>query len=163
MKYTEAGTYKLHYKAVDECGNETTQTRQIVVEEPTKQYITLLDISNYTAPNDTPIAKANPWEHADKYRHLVIEATGVVAYNGTTPYPDATYDYGYLDMLLSNIDVAVPLVEIEGVVEDGTVVWFYPDENDPTKFISNIGSEGSGDYLPTTVFFERLVVKQEVE
>lgn len=162
MKYTEAGTYKLHYKAVDECGNETTQTRQIVVEEPTKQYITLLDISNYTAPNDTPIAKANPWEH-DKHRNLVVEATGVVAYNGTTPYPDATYDYGYFDVNIVNISVVVPLVEIEGVVEGGAGVWFYSDENDPTKFISSIYSEGSLDYLPTTVFFERLVVKQEVE
>lgn len=162
MKYEEPGTYQLHYKAVDECGNETTQTRQIVVEEPTKQYITLLDISNYTAPNNTPIAKANPWEH-DKGINLVVEATGVVAYNGTTPYPDATYDYGYFDGNISNPSVAVPLVEIEGIVENGAGVWFYSDENDPTKFISNINSEGSGDYLPTTVFFERLVVKQEVE
>lgn len=31
MKYTEAGTYHLTYKAVDECGNETTETRVIEV------------------------------------------------------------------------------------------------------------------------------------
>ena len=34
MKYDVAGTYELTYKAVDECGNETTQTRTIIVEEP---------------------------------------------------------------------------------------------------------------------------------
>lgn len=31
MKYTEPGTYQLHYTAVDECGNETTVTRTIEV------------------------------------------------------------------------------------------------------------------------------------
>ena len=31
MKYTEAGTYHLHYTAVDDCGNETTETRGITV------------------------------------------------------------------------------------------------------------------------------------
>lgn len=162
MKYTEAGTYELTYKAVDECGNEATQTRQIVVEEPTKQYITLLDVSNYTAPSATPLPKVNEWDFS-KGANLVVESSGVVAYDGTTPYPDAIYDYGYFDGAISNPSVAVSLVEIEGIVENGAGVWFHSDVNDPTKYVSNINSEGSGDYLPTTVFFERLVVKQEVE
>lgn len=34
MKYTEAGTYELIYTATDECGNETQQTRTVVVEAP---------------------------------------------------------------------------------------------------------------------------------
>lgn len=162
MKYTEPGTHQLHYKAVDECGNETTQTRQIVVKEPTKQDITLIDVSNYTAPSNTPLPKVNEWDFS-KGGNLVVESSGVVAYNGTTPYPDATDDYGYFDGNISNPSVAVPLVEIEGIVENGAGVWFFSDENDPTKFMSHINSEGSGDYLPTTVFFERLAVKQEVE
>ena len=33
MKYTEPGTYELTYKAVDDCGNETEQTRTVVVAE----------------------------------------------------------------------------------------------------------------------------------
>ncbi len=94
---------------------------------------------------------------------MVVESSGVVAYNGTTPYPDATYDYGYFDGMTSNPSVAVSLEPIEGIVENGAGVWFFSDANDPTKFISAINSEGSGDYLPTSVTFERLVVKQEVE
>lgn len=39
MKYTEPGTYELTYKAVDECGNETVDTRTVVVEEPTPSNI----------------------------------------------------------------------------------------------------------------------------
>lgn len=31
MKYTEAGTYEIVYKAIDECGNETSETRTIIV------------------------------------------------------------------------------------------------------------------------------------
>lgn len=31
MKYDKAGKYELTYKAIDECGNETTVTRQIIV------------------------------------------------------------------------------------------------------------------------------------
>lgn len=134
---------------------------EVTVEQPT-QYITLIDVSNYTAPSNTPLAKVNEWERSQG-QNLIVESSGVVAYDGTTPYPDATDDYGYFDGNISDISVAVPLVEIEGVVENGAGVWFYSDGNDPTKFISDINSEGLRDYLPTTVFFERLVVKQEVE
>lgn len=159
MKYTEPGTYEIEYTATDECGNTTTQTREIVVQE--EQFITLIDVSNYTAPSNTPLPKANEWERSQG-QNLIVEASGVVAYNGTTPYPDATDNYGYFDGSISNPSVAVPLVEIEGVVENGAGVWFYSDNNDPTKFVASIGSEGNGDYLPTSVYFERLVVKQEV-
>ena len=40
MKYDQAGTYHLEYKAVDECGNETTETRTITVEESSKYPLT---------------------------------------------------------------------------------------------------------------------------
>lgn len=33
MKYTEPGTYELQYRAVDDCGNETIETRTIVVND----------------------------------------------------------------------------------------------------------------------------------
>ena len=33
MKYEEAGTYRLYYKATDECGNEDIESRQIIVGE----------------------------------------------------------------------------------------------------------------------------------
>lgn len=32
MKYTEPGIYSLKYKAVDECGNESVQNREVIVE-----------------------------------------------------------------------------------------------------------------------------------
>lgn len=38
MKYDEPGTYELHYTAVDECGNETTQIRTIEVEDAPSEY-----------------------------------------------------------------------------------------------------------------------------
>lgn len=47
MKYEQAGTYEIKYKAVDECGNETTATRTVVVETTSK---TLLDTTNVTIP-----------------------------------------------------------------------------------------------------------------
>lgn len=41
MKYTEPGEYTLIYKAVDECGNESEQIREITVED-TETYATVL-------------------------------------------------------------------------------------------------------------------------
>lgn len=41
MKYTEAGTYELIYTAADECGNETQQTRTVIVEA-TETFATVL-------------------------------------------------------------------------------------------------------------------------
>lgn len=34
MKYDQAGTYEIEYKAIDECGNETTETRTVNVVAP---------------------------------------------------------------------------------------------------------------------------------
>lgn len=36
MKYTEPGEYKLTYTATDACGNETTETRQVTVVDPSR-------------------------------------------------------------------------------------------------------------------------------
>lgn len=47
MKYDTQGTYTIEYKAVDECGNETTATRTVVAEATSK---TLLDTTNVTIP-----------------------------------------------------------------------------------------------------------------
>lgn len=55
MKYDQAGTYEIRYKAIDECGNETTATRTVeVVQDETKEI--LLTATNVTLPfgNPTP-------------------------------------------------------------------------------------------------------------
>lgn len=156
MKYTEVGTYELPYKAADECGNEATQTRTIEVVE-SSQFQTVLEVHNYTSPNTTPIEKPTEWD-IEKGNNLIVEATGVVV-NGSIP---ANISFAYFDGFRTNPSLAVSLDPIEGEVEDGAGVWFYPDPNDATKFISHIGSEGSGEILPSTVSFESLIVKQEI-
>lgn len=78
MKYDEAGVYELTYRAVDDCGNEAIATRGITVaEEPPDPWVTAIDVSNYTAPNDTHTPTTNLWAWgADDY---MVEATGVLA------------------------------------------------------------------------------------
>ena len=43
MKYTEAGTYELKYKAIDECGNESEQIRIVNVTAPPTKATVLFD------------------------------------------------------------------------------------------------------------------------
>lgn len=41
MKYEQAGTHEIEYKAVDECGNETTETRTITIIDNTPLHTVL--------------------------------------------------------------------------------------------------------------------------
>lgn len=79
MKYDTAGTYELTYKAVDDCGNETTETRVIVVEN-IEQYRTVLYADGHFIINESP---------ADIERNTALHGTATNIY---PPY-DAENDY----------------------------------------------------------------------
>ncbi len=44
MKYTEPGEYTLTYTAIDSCGNESTETREITVREPREYPYTMCTV-----------------------------------------------------------------------------------------------------------------------
>lgn len=155
MKYDKAGEYTLTYKATDECGNETTATRQIVVEEPEEQWMTIIDISDYVAPNSTPIQLVNMWDE-DVWGEddFIVEMENAVA-DGTAP---VTWDGRIPDLGRTMLSIGI---DSNGVYESGVNVSF--NLNDDGEVVTYVGSDGPGDYVPRQISFGKLVIKQKVK
>lgn len=85
MKYTEPGTYHLHYTAVDECGNKTTATRTIEVLTT----MTVLYTDGTLIINERPSDRqSNITKHGaivEEYEPLTV--TYPYVFNGTSERP----------------------------------------------------------------------------
>lgn len=120
--------------AVDGNGNEV----EVTYDEPT-QYVKIVDVANYTAPNSTPTAQTNPWawEHPFEYEAEDVLADGVpVTVNGIDAYNDTT-------IVLKFSDFEVELLGRE----------------DYHTFTSTV----TGVNLPNEVTFGRLIIKYTEE
>lgn len=87
MKYTEPGTYELDYTSVDECGNESTSTRTIVVHDATP--VTTLFTDGTLIINELPRNReANITEHgAVLNEYAPLDATNTYVFSGTSNRP----------------------------------------------------------------------------
>lgn len=119
--------------AVDGNGNEV----EVTYDEPT-QYVKIVDVANYTAPNSTPTAQTNPWA----WERLEYEAENVLAdgvpvtVNSLDAYNDTT-----IVLRFSGFDV-----ELLG-------------REDYHTFTSTV----KGDNPPNEVTFGRLIIKYAEE
>lgn len=69
MRYNEAGTYTLEYKAVDECGNETIAERTVVVSVPVTKHTVLYE-DGFFIINELSTARAS---NLTKHGNVVYE------------------------------------------------------------------------------------------
>ena len=83
MKYTEAGEYTITYKAVDECGNEATKQRTVVVTEAETYRTVLYADGTFIINEKSSDIEANQQAHGTE----------------TNIYPplDAEHDYVFAD------------------------------------------------------------------
>src|SRR5690606_31467945 len=102
--------------------------------EPPEPYVTIVDVSNYTAPNSTPTAQTNLWI----YENLVYEVEGVLA-DGVPVTVNRFYTANDTDICFGFDDF---VVELHG-------------RDDNHTFTSTIIAVNP----PNEVTFERLIIK----
>lgn len=88
MKYEQAGTYEIKYKAVDECNNETILTRNVTVNAPEPILVwesegeTTWDLNTYITIANEPLFKEGD--------SVAIEVSN---FKSTTFTPPVSVDY----------------------------------------------------------------------
>lgn len=108
MKYTEPGSYTLVYKAVDECGNESEQIREVIAEESqaTVLFEGLFECSGdsdriteeefnrvYNAVQSDSVVHAEVWG-GEQYDELIVDAVLPVFYYEPQSFDDlGVYKY----------------------------------------------------------------------
>lgn len=137
MKYDKAGTYELTYKAIDECGNESTQTRTIIVEGESDYPFTMFEVGSYSgtiygiegtnAYADPSDVDASVVHNAPTAEYVSMKTTiKNLVYNGENL---GDFEYPYDGMQFDVSEMFIPLTSDTHTWLDGFFIQLVTNDN----------------------------------